>query len=82
MLAAALRTNRRLRGKTPPPRRPQISLLAPLELEAEAPADGKRLAYLVTLPCPRPGSLSSTGRPLVAPGSKTKAEVLACFLEA
>ena len=83
MLGVALRTNRRLRGKTPPPpQRQQTSLPAPLALEAEAPTDGKRQAYLVTLPCPRPGSVSSTGQPLVAPGSKTKAEVLACFLDA
>ena len=83
MLSAALRTNRRLRTKTPPPqRRPQTSLPAPLELEAEAPAGGKRQVYLVTLPCPTPGSVSSTGQALVAPGSKTKAEILACFLDA
>ena len=82
MLGAALRTNRRLRSKQPPPRLPQASLPAPLELEAEAPGDARRQVYLVTLPCPKPGSVSADGIPLVAPGSKTKEEVLRCFLDA
>ena len=82
MLGAALRANRRLRAKTPPPQPPQTSLPAPLELEAEAPADTKKVAYLVTFPRPRPGAVSSNGQPLVAPGSKTKAEVFACFKDA
>ena len=38
---------RRVRGKTPPPRKvPQERLPEPLALEDEAPADCKRTAYL------------------------------------
>ena len=83
-LGGALTGKRRLREKTPPPgSHPQRPLPAPLELESEAPQDSKLKAYLITLPRPKPGTVSSlTGRPLVAPGSKTKAEVLACLLDA
>ena len=49
--------------------------------EDEGSADCKRQVYLITLPCPKPGSASG-GRPLAAPGSNTKAEVLACVLDA
>ena len=81
MPAAALRPARRLWRKTPPPRHTQQPLPAPLELLEEAPATAKRQVYLVTFPHPLPGS-TSNGIALVAPGSKTKAQMLACVLDA
>ena len=81
MALPLFRPTRRLRGKAPPGQGPQSSLLAPLELGDEAPTDGKRQAYLVTLPRPTPGAVSN-GVALVAPGSKTKEEILACVLDA
>ena len=81
MALPLFRPTRRLRGKAPPGQGPQSSLLAPLELGDEAPTDGKRQAYLVTLPRPTPGAVSN-GVALVAPGSKTKEDILACVLDA
>ena len=73
-----------MREKTPANFRAQASLPEPLDLNdlGEATADAKRQVYLVTLPRPQPGAVSSEGRPLTAPGSKTKEEVLACVLDA
>ena len=83
-LAPAVARGRRLREKTPACFRDQTSLPQPLDLNdlGEATADTKRQVYLVTLPRPTPGAVSSEGRPLTAPGSKTKKEVLACVLDA
>ena len=72
---------RRIRGKTPPGVNPQSPLLAALDLGDEAPTDGKRQAYLLTLPRPTPWAVRA-GRVLVAPGSKTKDEILDCVLDA
>ena len=73
-----------MREKTPANFRAQASLPEPLDLNdlGEATADAKRQVYLVTLPRPQPGAVSSEGRPLTAPGSKTKEEVLACVFDA
>ena len=83
-LAPAVARGRRLREKTPANFRAQASLPEPLDLNdlGEATADAKRQVYLVTLPRPQPGAVSSEGRPLTAPGSKTKEEVLACVFDA
>ena len=83
-LAPAVARGRRLREKTPACFRVQASLPEPLKLDVndEASTDSKRQVYLITLPCPKPGAVSSDGRPLTAPGSKTKEEVLACVLDA
>ena len=79
MALSVQRPARRLRAKTPPPLRAQCPLPEALELLPGAAADSKRQAYLVTLPCPKPGAVSD-GVPLVKPGSKTQEEVLACLL--
>ena len=73
-----------MRGKTPATFLAQASLPAPLDLSdlGEAPTTAKRQVYLLTLPRPTPGAVSSGGVPLTAPGSKTKEEVLACVKDA
>ena len=54
---------------------------AALVLGDEAPEGStKRMVYLVTFPHPKQ-ALSSTGIRLVSPGSLTKQQVLACFLD-
>ena len=54
---------------------------AALVLGDEAPEGStKRMVYLVTLPHPKQ-AFSSTGIRLVSPGSLTKQQVLACFLD-
>ena len=74
----------RLRVKTPAANL-QASLPQPLDLEGglgkEGGADTKRRAYLVTLPHPQEET-ASTGERLVAPGTKTKEEIMACFRDA
>ena len=73
-------SRKRLREKTPPPARPQQSLVGVLNLGCEANEKQGRSVYLVTLPHPRQGAAAG-GRPLIAPGSKTRQEVLHAFLD-
>ena len=80
-MSVAASVRRRLRAKTPQPPCAQSPLPAPVELGDEAPEDAKRMAYLVTFPHPRPGSTSG-GRGLVAPGSMSKTQLLACVRDA
>ena len=63
----------------------QAPLPAPLDLEGdlgkEGSADTKRRAYIVTLPHPLQPR-ARTGERLVAPGTKTKEQIMVCFLDA
>ena len=71
---------RRASEKQAAPRQEQVALPQALELGDEATADNKRQVYLVTLPPPTQ-SHAASGEALVAPGSLTKAQVLAAFLD-
>ena len=71
----------RLQGKGPAWRQEQQTLPEPLELEDEAPTRAVRMAYLVTLPRPV-AAASADGHPLVAPGARTKAQIVASVLDA
>ena len=73
MLAYAMSHRRRLRSKTPPPTQAPV---VGSDLGAEAPADAKLMAYLITFPHPV-RKLSACGVPLVAPSSFTKRELAA-----
>jgi hypothetical protein len=74
---------KRLRRKTPQPS-PQApeqqAVVGVLELDEEADVGKAKSLYLVTLPHPRRGT-SAGGRPLIAPGSKSRREILQIFLE-
>ena len=72
------RPARRLREKTPPPPQTPTEFVT---LPSEEGSSALRQVYLVTLPHPRQIH-SSTGVPLVAPGSLSKEEVLRRFLHA
>ena len=78
-MAAVSRPARRLRSKTPPPAQPQTTLVGH-KLEAEADSKKGRSIYLVTLPHPKT-AVSDQGRPLVAPETKTRKEILTIFLQ-
>jgi hypothetical protein len=80
-LAMPPRPLRRLRAKTPPPRRAQQTLPEPLVLEDETADDKKRALYFITFPRPLQ-ERASTGEKLVAPESKTKSQMLSCLLDA
>ena len=71
---------KRLRTKTPPPRREQLPLFEALDLAAEADPKRRLSVYLVTLPHPKRAT-SAGGRPLICPGSKTQQQILDIFLD-
>jgi hypothetical protein len=62
----------------PPP--PVQHALVGVDLGEEADAKRGRRVYLVTLPHPKQAT-TATGRPLVAPGDKTRKEILQILLE-
>ena len=72
---------RRLRFKTSPLCTQQACVPELDDWAAQEKSGCKRQVYLVTLPHPRK-SHSSCGKRLVAPGARTKQQVLACFLDA
>lgn len=78
---------KRLRSKTTVPTPPVLPLTSSspevvvgVSLDEEADAKRGRRIYLVTLPRPKQ-SVNADGRTLVAPGSKTRKEILQIFLE-
>ena len=67
----------------PPPLLPTLHTQQPivgLDLGEEAEAAKARSVYLVTFPHPKQAT-TATGRPLVAPGSKSRGQMLEIFLE-
>ena len=76
----AMPPRKRLRTKTPPPRREQLPLFGALDLADEADPKKRLSVYLVTLPHPKRAT-SAGGRPLVCPGSKTRQQILDMFLD-
>ncbi len=72
---------RRLRFKTSPLSTHQQCVTELGDWAAQEKPGSKRMVYLVTLSHPRK-SHSSCGKRLVAPGTKTKQQILDCFLDA
>ena len=68
---------KRINGKTTK----QQALAATPDLGEEAKSTDRRQVYLVTFPHPRQVR-AETGELIVAPGSKTKLQMMTCFLDA
>jgi len=73
--------SRRLRFKTSPFSTQRSCVHGTDDWASQEIPDTKRQVYLVTLPHPRK-SHSMCGKKLVAPGSKSKRQILECFLDA